>query len=155
MSRILTALLVVALVLSLLVSCESDTASKKAEASKTLGKEGQTASQHEGKRIEVGGSVLPDIFDATAEFYKREGDDAGISEWTKFATKTEKGRGKGVWASCYVTLENERSFVEIKAIVKHDGYNDCETDPVRYDWSSGGGKRMLSGCATMYQDYKK
>ncbi len=135
--------------IGVITGCIDNDTAKRDSAIRTL------PDQEAGKRIEVGGSVTPDIFDATAMFYIRERNQESTSDWVKFATKTEKGRGRGVWASRYVTLPDANAFVEIKAIVAHPNYYDCETRPVRFDWNSGGGVRMLSGCSTMHADYRK
>jgi hypothetical protein len=109
------------------------------------------------KRIKVGMSVTPDIYNPTIKFYMRKvvGDEVG--KWILVATKgiEKKDRGKSSSYFQYVDIE-ENEYFEIKAIVSHPDYKDCDTGSVKFDYNSNGGVRINDGpCCMMHAKYRK
>ena len=109
------------------------------------------------KRIKVGMSVTPDIYDPTIKFYMRkvEGDEVG--KWILVATKGIEKKDRGRSASYYQYVDiDENSYFEIKAIITHPDYKDCDTGSVKFDYNSSGGIRINDGpCAMMHANYRK
>lgn len=109
------------------------------------------------KTIKIGLSICPDIFNPTIEFYLRKIDGDENTGWQLVDKQTisKIDRGKSAVYYKYVTI-TETSYFEIKAIVTHPDYIDCDTGPVKFDYKSNGGIRINDGpCAFMHQYNRK